>query len=65
LANRTGKKRIMFAGMAAKGYTQSMGYTDYPFSFALAIIVSLPTILLYVFLQRYFVEGMQGFAIKG
>ena len=36
-----------------------------PYSFALAIVMSLPTILLYVFLQRYFVEGMQGFAIKG
>ena len=38
---------------------------DYPFTFALATIASLPTILLFLGLQNYFVEGVQGFAIKG
>lgn len=26
---------------------------------------TLPTILIFLFLQRYFVEGVQGFALKG
>jgi multiple sugar transport system permease protein len=39
--------------------------TDYPFTFALATVAVLPLIILFLFLQNYFVEGVQGFAIKG
>ena len=39
--------------------------TDYPFTFALATCTVLPLIIMFVFLQKYFVEGVQGFAIKG
>jgi multiple sugar transport system permease protein len=39
--------------------------TDYPFLFALATCSILPLILMFLFLQKYFVEGVQGFAIKG
>ena len=39
--------------------------TDYPFLFALATISIGPLVLLFLFLQKYFVEGVQGFAIKG
>jgi multiple sugar transport system permease protein len=38
---------------------------DYPFMFALAMVSIAPLIIMYFFLQRYFVEGVQGFAIKG
>jgi ABC-type glycerol-3-phosphate transport system permease component len=39
--------------------------TDYPFAFTIATVATLPTVLLFLFLQRYFVEGVQGFALKG
>jgi multiple sugar transport system permease protein len=38
---------------------------DYPFLFALATFSILPLIIMYLVLQRFFVEGVQGFAIKG
>lgn len=38
---------------------------DYPFLFALATFTVLPLIIMYLVLQRFFVEGVQGFAIKG
>jgi multiple sugar transport system permease protein len=38
---------------------------DYPFLFALATFSVIPLIILYLVLQRFFVEGVQGFAIKG
>jgi len=60
-----GFQRMLFIGAEAKGYPQGMGVTDYPFSFAAAVVATLPLILLFAWLQRYFVEGMQGFAIKG
>lgn len=41
------------------------GVTDYPFTFAMAMFTVLPLIFIYLFMQRYFVEGVQGFAIKG
>jgi ABC-type glycerol-3-phosphate transport system permease component len=39
--------------------------TDYPFAFTVAVVATLPTVLIFLFLQRYFVEGVQGFALKG
>jgi multiple sugar transport system permease protein len=60
-----GFQRIMFSGSAIKGQTGGTTILDYPFAFALASLATLPMILLFLFLQRYFVEGVQGFAIKG
>ena len=62
--------QIMMTGTYIKGSgafdsASSGGSKDYPFAFTIATLMSLPTILLFIFLQRYFVEGMQGFAIKG
>jgi multiple sugar transport system permease protein len=51
------------AGNGLKGMPNTV--TDYPFLFALATCAILPLVLLFLFLQRYFVEGVQGFAIKG
>ena len=37
----------------------------YGFQFTVGVLSIAPCILLFLFLQRYFVEGVQGFAIKG
>jgi multiple sugar transport system permease protein len=60
-----GVQRTLLSGAAIKGQPAGMAITDYPFAFALAAMVTLPTIILFLLLQRYFVEGVQGFAIKG
>jgi raffinose/stachyose/melibiose transport system permease protein len=39
--------------------------TNYPAIFAGVIVASLPVVVLYVFLQRYFVAGMTAGAMKG
>lgn len=54
---------LAFNGNYAKGLPSTT--TDYPFLFALATFSILPLILLFFFLQRFFVEGVQGFAVKG
>lgn len=60
-----GVQRALLAGASLKGWPPGTAITDYPFSFALATVASLPTILLFLWLQDYFVEGVQGFALKG
>jgi len=60
-----GVQRALLAGASLKGWPQGTAITDYPFTFALAVVASLPTILLFLWLQDYFVEGVQGFALKG
>lgn len=60
-----GVQRALLSGAALKGWPPGTAITDYPFTFALATIASLPTILLFLWLQDYFVEGVQGFALKG
>ncbi|MBC8164105.1 MAG: carbohydrate ABC transporter permease, partial [Roseiflexaceae bacterium] len=37
---------------------------NYPFFFATAVVAILPMIVLFLFLQRYFIEGVAGFAVK-
>jgi len=59
-----GFQRVMFSGASFKG-SRGGSITDYPFAFAIATVATLPTVLLFLFLQRYFVEGVQGFALKG
>ncbi len=58
-----GFQYLSAAGNALKGLPAST--TDYPFTFALATVSIAPLILLFFIMQRYFVEGVQGFAIKG
>jgi multiple sugar transport system permease protein len=60
-----GVQRTLLTGATIKGQPPGMAITDYPFAFALATLVTLPTVILFFLLQRYFVEGVQGFAIKG
>jgi len=60
-----GVQRTLLLGASIKGLPQGTAIVDYPFAFALATLVSLPTILLFLRLQEYFVEGVQGFALKG
>ncbi len=42
-----------------------LGVTNYPWAFTVATIATIPSVLVFLFFQRYFVEGAQGFAIKG
>jgi multiple sugar transport system permease protein len=60
-----GVQRMVFIGAQIKGYARSVALQDYPFSFALATVATLPLIILFLRLQRYFVEGVQGFALRG
>ena len=48
-------------------YTQRQAETvsDFPLIFAAATLMSIPTILVYLVLQRYFVQGLVGVGIKG
>jgi multiple sugar transport system permease protein len=58
-----GFQTLTIAGNALKGLPNAV--TDYPFTFALATCTILPLVIMFLFLQKYFVEGVQGFAIKG
>ncbi|RIK47489.1 MAG: hypothetical protein DCC57_14295 [Chloroflexi bacterium] len=60
-----GFQRIMFSAGAFKGQQVGTVITDYPFAFTVATVATLPTVVVFLFLQRYFVEGVQGFALKG
>ena len=58
-----GFQRIVLAGSTAN--VVSSGTLDYTWSFTVAVIATAPLIVMFLFLQRYFVEGAQGFSIKG
>jgi multiple sugar transport system permease protein len=60
-----GVQRSLAMVQQFKGYLPAIGGTDYPFAFATATVATAPIIVLFLWLQRYFVEGVQGFAIKG
>jgi multiple sugar transport system permease protein len=38
---------------------------SYPLAFTLSTVITIPVVLLFLFLQRYFTEGVQGFGLKG
>jgi len=59
-----GFERLMFSGGMVKAQNLGTAFIDYPFAFALATVALVPTLLLFLFLQRYFVEGVQGFGVK-
>jgi ABC-type glycerol-3-phosphate transport system permease component len=60
-----GIQRMLFIGAQVKGYPQGTALQDYPFAFALAMVATVPLIILFLRLQSYFVEGVQGFALRG
>jgi multiple sugar transport system permease protein len=60
-----GFQQMLFVGASYKGYPPGSAIIDYPFSFAMAVIATLPLVFLFLALQNYFVEGVQGFALKG
>ncbi|TBL73284.1 carbohydrate ABC transporter permease [Paenibacillus thalictri] len=39
--------------------------TNYPQLFAAVVVISIPMIIMYVFLQRYFIEGVTAGSVKG
>lgn len=45
--------------------SQLAGQVDYPRMFTVATIVTLPIVIVFLFLQRYFVQGVAGFGVKG
>ncbi|MGB1252791.1 MAG: carbohydrate ABC transporter permease [Candidatus Promineifilaceae bacterium] len=59
-----GFQRAAVMGSQVKGLPYGMGQ-NYPFVFMLATVALLPIVALFFWLQKYFVEGVQGFAIKG
>lgn len=59
-----GFQRMMIGRASCKGLRAEM-LTNHPIAFTLATVATLLTILIFLFLQRYFVEGVQGFALKG
>ncbi len=60
-----GVQRIALSLASYKGYPPGSAIVDYPASFAIATFVTIPMIVMFFCLQSYFVEGVQGFAIKG
>jgi multiple sugar transport system permease protein len=60
-----GFQRMLLTGAQHKGYPQGSGIVDYTLSFAMAVVATVPMILLYLWLQDYFVEGVKGFSLKG
>ena len=44
---------------------QGQHSTDYPLLMAGALMATLPIIILFIFLQRYFIEGIAMNGIKG
>lgn len=60
-----GIQRALLTTASLKGYPAGTSIQDYPFAFALATMATLPLVILFLRLQSYFVEGVQGFALRG
>lgn len=60
-----GIQRAITSTASLKGYPPGTAIQDYPFAFALATVATLPLVILFLRLQSYFVEGVQGFALRG
>jgi multiple sugar transport system permease protein len=60
-----GIQRALLTTASLKGYPPGTSIQDYPFAFALATMATLPLVILFLRLQSYFVEGVQGFALRG
>jgi multiple sugar transport system permease protein len=60
---RTREYRTVPIGLAA--VRQEMGYTDFPQFMAGSVIALLPIFILFLFLQRYFIEGIALTGMKG
>jgi multiple sugar transport system permease protein len=60
-----GIQKMLRIGAEMKGYPEGTTVVDYPFQFAMAVVATIPLVLMFTGLQSYFVEGVQGFALKG
>jgi multiple sugar transport system permease protein len=60
---RTKELRTVPIGLAA--LQQQMGYTDFPQLMAGSVMAILPIFILFLFLQRYFIEGIAMTGLKG
>ncbi len=45
--------------------TQNRMISNYPLDFATSILAFMPLIILFIFMQRFFIKGISGGAIKG
>lgn len=54
---------FLLQGGASAGFVD--GLTNAPFAFALANVVLIPPIIVFVLLQRHFIDGMRGYSLKG
>ncbi|MGV2805984.1 carbohydrate ABC transporter permease, partial [Clostridium perfringens] len=54
--------RVLSIGISS---FQGQHSTDYPLLMAGALMATLPIIILFIFLQRYFIEGIAMNGIKG
>ena len=60
-----GFQQLMFSGASVKGQTgPEQAVLDYPFAFALATLAIVPMVFLFLRMQRHFIHGMAGFAVK-
>lgn len=59
-----GFQRIVLTGAPIIGGDLSVSLSK-SWPFTVAIIATAPLIIMFLFLQRYFIEGVQGFSIKG
>ncbi len=60
-----GFQRIMAFPPGGVVADTAQGAVHHPWAFTVAVVATIPVIILFMFFQRYFVEGVQGFAIKG
>lgn len=61
----SGSNRSTFTLPLGLAYFRNFYYTDWPVVMAGAVITTIPIALVYVFFQRYFIEGVTHTAVKG
>lgn len=60
-----GFQRLMLEGARVAGGSMGTAAVDQSWAFTVAVIATLPLVLMFLVLQRYFVQGVQGFSLKG
>jgi multiple sugar transport system permease protein len=61
----SGQNRDSFTLPLGLAQFQNFYYTDWPVVMAMAVLTTLPLAMVYVFFQRYWVEGVTHTAVKG
>ena len=61
----SGAHRDQFTLPLGLAYFRNLYYTDWPVVMAMAVLTTVPMAIVYVFFQRYWVEGVTHTAVKG